>query len=98
MRRIIEAIVLCAEQGLPLRGHREKDAYPDERFVRPANRGNFIAIIEAFAKYDEILNEHLLHGARNATYLSPQIQNEIIGCIAHFIRCRTLSTKNFGGF
>ena len=53
MQRIIEAVLFCGEQGIPLRGHREQDInYMDEIRQRPPNQGNFIAIIKAFAKHD----------------------------------------------
>ena len=96
MQRIIEAVLLCGEQGIPLRGHREKDInYIDESRQRPPNQGNFIAIIKAFAKHDEILRNHFLAGPRSAQYLSPQIQNDIIGSISEFVRDRIRGTLKY---
>ena len=62
LQRIIEAVSLCGEQGIPLRGHREQDInYMDESRQRPPNQGNFIAIIKTFAKHDEILRNHFFN-------------------------------------
>ena len=95
LQQTIEAVLLCGEQGIPLRGHREQDInYIDEIRQRPPNQGNFIAIIKAFAKYDEKLRNHFLTGPRNAQYLSPQIQNDIIGSISEFVRDRIRGTLN----
>ena len=87
VKRIIEAILLCAEQGIALRGHRDHHQTSEaDHFERPANRGNFLAILETFALHDEILRQHLLYGQKNAKMVSWRIQNDIIACIAQFIR------------
>ena len=49
------------------------------------NRGNFIALIEAFAARDPILKDHLECGPKNAKYTSKTIQNDIIDCIKQYI-------------
>ena len=48
--------------------------------------GNFEFFIKWLAKYDESLSEHLSTAAKNAHYLSPQIQNEMINCLGESIR------------
>ena len=47
IRRIVEAVMLCAEQGLALRGHRDhlKNESEEPCCERSFGRGNFIAII-----------------------------------------------------
>ena len=64
LKRIIEAVLLCAEQGFALRGHRDhhQEYDQDDYSARSGNRGNFIAIFNAFARIDPILKEHLEHG------------------------------------
>ena len=90
---IIEAVLLCGKYGIPLRGHREQDInYIGESRQRPPNQENFIPFINAFAKHDEILINHFLTRLRNAQYLSPQIQNDIIGSISEFVPKRIRET------
>lgn len=63
LKRIIEAVLVCAQQGIALRVHRDhtnvvnEDNDDDDNISR--NRGNFLAILEKFAKIDPILKEHL---------------------------------------
>ena len=52
------------------------------------NRERFIAIINAFAKLDPILKDHLENGVENAKMTSLKIQNDIIACLVEFIRKR----------
>ena len=77
MRRVIEVIITCVydKQCLPLRPHRKK--IPD------TNSGNVLAILRLLGKTNQTLKEHLDNPmAWNAQYLSPQIQNKIIGITA----------------
>ena len=48
--------------------------------------GNVEFFIKWLEKYDENLSEHLSTDAKNARYLSPQIQNEMINCFGESIR------------
>ena len=76
LRWVIEVIITCGKQCLPLRAHREKK--PD------ANSGNFLAILTLLGKTNQTLKEHLDNPITSkAQYLSPQIQNEKIGMIAY---------------
>ena len=52
------------------------------------NRGSFIAIINTFTKLDLIWKDHLENGAKNAKITSWKIQNDVIACLAEFIRRR----------
>ena len=93
LQRITEAVLLFGEQGIPPRGHREQDInHIDEGRQQPANQGNFIAVIKASAKHDEILRNNFLTGTRNDQYLSPHIQNDIIRSISEFVRDRIRGT------
>lgn len=74
LRKIIDTILVLVRQGLPLRGHRED---PNSK-----NRGNFLEIVEHFAKYDQNFK---LYYEQSNNYCSPLIQNEIIGISADLI-------------
>ena len=80
-----------------LRGHYDHYQPDDEPCERSWNRGNFIAILYAFADMDLILKEHLDHGARNAKMISWKIQNEIIATTEQLIRCRIKEIIAEGG-
>ena len=83
LRWVIEVTITCGKQCLPLRAHREKT--PD------TNSGNFLAILRLLGKSNQTLKEHLDNPiARNAQYLSPQIQNEIISIKAYDVLQRDL--------
>lgn len=78
---IVEVVLLCGRQGLPLRGHRD-----DSTADALTNRGNFLAILETMAKKDEILERHLQFGKKNQKYTSKTVQNEIISIASSMIR------------
>ncbi|XP_071148256.1 zinc finger MYM-type protein 1-like [Mytilus edulis] len=66
LEKIIEVILLCGRQNIPLRGHVEE-------------RSNFMAILHEKAKADNILSDHLAFSAASrAKYTSPDIQNELV--------------------
>ena len=75
-------LLVCSHQEIALRGHDEsKDSL---------NRGNFVEILKLIAGHDEIVKEKLTCGPRNAVYISPIIQNEllhIMGEMVHNIIC-----------
>ena len=59
------------KQGLALWGHTwNKDTKRES--------GNFTTLIDLMAKYSSELHSHVLNSPRNARYLSPRIQNELI--------------------
>ena len=78
--RIIDAVLICARQGIALRTHRDNLVDP---FVRD---GNFIVILKEFANMDDTLKNHLENGPKNAKMCSAKIHNEIIACTAKFVR------------
>ena len=92
LKRIIDAVLFLGKQGLAFRGHREQGLGSPE-----TNKGNFLELIKLLAKNDIALEQHLLLGDRNATYLSPDIQNdriqsissEILSKIVHEIKVAT---------
>lgn len=77
IQQIVRAIIFLAKQGLPLRGDKED-------IMSNKNPGNFLALLKSYSETDEKLHRHL-HSprARNATYLSPRSQNELISVIGY---------------
>ena len=68
---ILCANILCAQQCIAIRGHRE-DINSNQ------NPGNFLVILKLLAETNEPLRKHIGNPSRkNATYLSFLIQNEI---------------------
>ncbi|KAG8233746.1 hypothetical protein J437_LFUL003816, partial [Ladona fulva] len=71
---IISTVMFCGTHDLPFRG-----------------KGNHEGVFEDLIKLkidagDHILKEHIEKGGKNATYMSPQIQNEIISLCGDVIR------------
>ena len=54
LKLIIEAVMLFSEQGIAFQSHREQSNYSESYHDKRVNRGNFIEIINAFAKLDTI--------------------------------------------
>ena len=51
------------------------------------NHGNFLALLKFRVDAgDTVLGEHLVTAARNATYISPVIQNQIIEVLSDQLR------------
>ncbi len=80
LHQIVSAILFLGKQGLALRGDKEDIS------VSTNNPGNFLALLKMISLEDPVLCHHL-HTPRlkNATYLSPRIQNEIINIIGNDI-------------
>ena len=69
-------IIYCGKQCIALRG----DCENLEKLDR--NPGNFLSMLKVLANYDPTLKKHLdKPRQRNATYLSPHTQNELIDII-----------------
>ncbi len=80
---IFKTIELCGRRNIALRGHRD-DATSIEKDVSDSeNHGNFRALLNfRIDAGDTVLAEHLRTAARNATYTSKTIQNEMIEVLA----------------
>ncbi|GFQ85842.1 repressor of the inhibitor of the protein kinase [Trichonephila clavata] len=74
---IIRTILFCAEQELPLRGDHDSGALS---LTRPEKKdGKFRALLWfRIESGDKNLEKHVLSSSKNATYMSPIIQNEVI--------------------
>lgn len=72
LRSVIEVIILCGRQNIPLRGHDD-------------NNSNFTVLLKDKANRDEILKTHLSSKSK-VTYTSPMIQNELITLLGNNIK------------
>ena len=81
--RLVEIIKVCGERNLALRGTGGHEQLDDP------NNGNFLRMVEMFAKFDPIMSE-LIRKFKNKeitdNYLSKGIQNEIIELISNKIK------------
>ncbi|CAL1671991.1 unnamed protein product [Lasius platythorax] len=92
---IIKTVLFCGMEGLPLRGHNESGPILGNR---EGSDGKFRALIKFRVDAgDEILKHHLESAQSNATYLSPQIQNEIIETCENMIVDRIVERVNKSG-
>lgn len=81
-----DAILLCGQQCLALRGHRDDSTAPEE-----CNKGNFRALLNYSVRSGNVaLAKHLKEASKNAVYTSKTIQNDIIDCIGDHIRDKIL--------
>ena len=75
---VLKTVVLCGKQNISFRGHRDDSKYLSEDSQKC---GNFR--IDAG---DVVFKRHFERAPRNATYRSKTIQNELIDCVATWIR------------
>jgi len=71
---ILDIIRFLARQGIAFRGHKEDSASD--------NKGNFMEFVQFIAKYHGPLNDWITNHPGNVSWLSPQIQNELLQMIA----------------
>lgn len=99
LHSIIQAIVFCARQGIPLRGHRhesdaflDRDGLPDDVIPGDVNRGNFLQLLDhrwQAGDTNVVKSVHL-----RAKYTSPAIQNELIDLIGQHITCQVVEAAD----
>ncbi|XP_057306732.1 uncharacterized protein LOC130644950 [Hydractinia symbiolongicarpus] len=90
---IIDTVILCGRLCISLRGHRDnlKD-FPEVGGYAPYSVGNFLDLLNYRVRGGDIaLGNHLKACSKNATYLSPQTQNEIISCCGDYITDKIIS-------
>ena len=76
MWQVVCAVIFLAKQGLPFLGDIE-----DLNLNK--NPGNFLALLIIFAEIDSLFSHLNTPRAKNATYISPKSQNEIINVIGY---------------
>ena len=83
---ISEIIVLCGRQNIAPRGHRDSSTDMEGVQAASTNHGNFCALLNIrISAGDTILRDHLQSAARNATYTSPDIQNQLVSTLGDHI-------------
>ena len=75
--------MLCAQQEIALRGHREG--------YSTINKGNVLEILHLVASHDPIVQQRLSEGPRNAVYTSPEIQNTLLHIMGEMVTGRVCS-------
>ncbi|CAG9797665.1 unnamed protein product [Chironomus riparius] len=83
LQPIIEAIIVCGRQNLSLRG--KHDSGPLFSTDDNVNDGNLRSLLRWRAQSDSKFMELVKNAPKNATYLSPTIQNEVISIIERII-------------
>lgn len=82
LKVIIDVLVYIARQNIPLRGHNESSS--------SVNKGNFLELLQLFAKYHPILQSHLnkIGNKRKnrLTLLSHDSQNRLLKILADMVR------------
>ena len=92
LHSIVETIILCGRQNIALRGHRDSGTDLEGLESGRRNHGNFWALLHfRISAGDNILRDHLQSAPRNATYTSPDVQNQIINILGDQIRDKILS-------
>ena len=98
LRSII--VALCGCQNISLRGHQDNGTDVEGEQAAGTNHGNFWALLNfRISAADTTLSDHLKSAARNATYTSPDIQNQLINILGDQIRDTILrKVRNSLGF
>ncbi|CAF1263221.1 unnamed protein product [Adineta ricciae] len=86
LTKICSTLLVLSRQMIGLRGHVENE--------RSSNRGNFLEILHWAAKTDPIVQSIFEDSTSNATYLSHDIQNELIHIMGNQIREKVSSMVN----
>lgn len=80
---IVRAIITCGRTGIALRGSHEGSGILTDEAM---NDGIFRELLRAFVDVgNSNLRDHLLNAPRNASYTSPDIQNQLINLIGEQI-------------
>ena len=98
---IIETIILCGRQGIPLRGHRDSGplTFESEKNLEDNNNdGNLRALLRYRMKHDQVFKNDFLSAGRNSQYISPRMQNEIISICNDLILKRLVDSINRSRF
>ena len=90
LRSVVEVILLCSLLEIALRGHDESNG--------SLNKGNFCEILQVVAKHNPIVEQRLERRPRNATYLSPEIQNMLLCIMGDMLRKLISDSVRQAGF
>jgi hypothetical protein len=82
----VKTVIFCGRQGIPVRAHSDTGTLALPGGDPAVNDGNFCALLHfRIDAGDVALKEHLESCMRNATYISPKIQNEIVATCGDII-------------
>ena len=90
MKTIAEVILLCSQQEIGLRGHKESED--------SLNRGNFLEILKLVALHDKTVQDRLQQRPRNGMYTSPEIQNSLLRVMGDMVRKMICDSVQQAGF
>ncbi|CAH1106969.1 unnamed protein product [Psylliodes chrysocephalus] len=99
LKPIIKAVLFCGQQELPLRG--DEDSGPLNLENPEKKDGKFRALLRFTANGGNdsySLKKHFTSSNKNATYVSPIIQNEILDIAASLIRKKLIEKINKFGY
>jgi hypothetical protein len=96
LKPIISCVIFCGRQGIALRG--KKDAGPLQMDWK-TNDGNLRSLLRfRIEAGDKIAEDHILNAPKNAVYLSPKVQNEIIAACGTIIVRQLVNGVNQASF
>lgn len=86
LKPIVETLLLAGRQNMALRGHRDSGPIATDGSEPEINDGNFRALLRYRMRGDQILKSHLENARKHATYISKDIQNELLQQAAKLIK------------
>ncbi|KAF0707451.1 zinc finger MYM-type protein 1-like [Aphis craccivora] len=97
LKVIIKILILCGRQGLALRGGRDSGSL--DLNLPLHNDGNFRALLRyRIDSGDDLFLNHIKNCGKNSTYISADIQNELISIICdqiHTTICNRIKKNKF---
>ena len=82
---LLEVLLCCAQQGIPLRGHREVSHDDNDDGDNTINIGNFRSFVKLHSCHIDLLSNKLTSGPKNATLLSHDYQNSMLSVLAQSV-------------
>lgn len=102
LRPIIETLIFCGYQNIPLRGHRDDGALIDTFNTKESptsNEGNFRELLKfKIRSGDDKLKKHLENTSSRSTYIGKNIQVELLDCIGSVIKSKIIQNVKMAGF
>ena len=88
LRVIIKSVLFLGRQNIPFRGHREPSTKGLDltSMTMDHNPGNFMALLHLLASSGCQALAQQFQAVHGSSYISPNIQNQLIECIGHIIR------------
>ena len=87
---IVSAVILCGQQNLALRGHRDDAQHYDDSKSNLGNLQEILKFLECYGK-NSVFDKRLLNAPKSSTYRSKMTQNEILTICGEMIKKRLLS-------